>query len=128
MFKFFALAALCVVVSCSPVACFSQEEEGNEEGNVEYSYGSVVDIKGDANQIVIKEYNLDNDAEEDVTYSVSADATCENVDSWKNIKKGAYVDIEYNVNADGGKIITYIGVYEPEEEETATESEADSVE
>ena len=107
-----------IAIFSFPIAGFSQEQQ---EEDAEYGYGTVVEIRKDSNEIVINEYGWENDIESEVTYSIHADAKTENVDSWKNIRKGAYIDIEYVKGENNKRIANYISVYEPEITEEAEE-------
>jgi len=104
-------ALLCVAIILAPAAGFSQEEE-----NAEYTYGTIIEVKKDANEIVISEYDWEADEEVEITYSVDADIKIENADTWKNIPNGTYVDVEYVTDENGKRVANYINAYEPEEE------------
>jgi hypothetical protein len=83
-----------------------------QEGETILAYGEVVSVSG--NSITINEvlYDEDTDIEtfRETTYTLSADATINNVGSLEEIDTGKEVDIEYR-ETDGGKQATNIYVY-----------------
>ena len=102
---------LLLILVCASLACmpaYSQEEDLN------YGYGSVLEIKSASNEIVIDEYDYENDEEIVVTYSVHPEVKMENITSWKSIPKGTYIDVEYVTDKMGKKVIKYLTVYEKE--------------
>jgi len=113
MVRYLLLAVVCISLTYAPA--YSQEED------VDYGYGTVVEIREDSNEIVVNEYDYENNEEIEVTYCVHDDAKIDNMDSWKDIPNGTYIDVEYVAGADGKKIIKYVNVYEPEETGTETE-------
>ena len=108
MGKYLVFVLLCAITVSPAVISFAQEEE------TEYSYGSVIEIKKESNELIISEYDWDNDAEAQVTYIIHPEAEVENAPSWKEIPNGSYVDIEYTIDKNGKKVAKYISVYEPE--------------
>ncbi|MFH1791659.1 MAG: hypothetical protein ABH885_06740 [Candidatus Omnitrophota bacterium] len=106
-----ALLALCVALLGLPVVGYAQDNPADES---EYSYGSIIEVKGDANQIVVSEYDWDSDAEVNVTYVITPDTEIENSKLLKDIPKGAYIDIEYVQDGQGNKVAKYLSVYEVE--------------
>lgn len=118
MAKYLLLILVCI--SLAYVPAYSQEED------VEYGYGTVVEIKKDSNEIVVSEYDWESEEEVDVTYSIHEDLKIENIDSWKEIPNETYIDIEYVIDADGKRIAKYINAHKTEEietEEIETETE-----
>ena len=111
MNKWLSVVLMSIMVVALPYATFAQEED------VEYDYGSVVKVDATKNEIVIGEYDYDNDTEITVTYLVDPKANFENVNSLKEIAPGTYVDIEYIIAEGGKKIAKSISVYEGESEE-----------
>ncbi len=109
MVKCLVLILVCISLVYAPA--YSQEE------GTEYGYGAVLEIKKDSNEIIVSEYAYESGEETEVTYSLHANATVENIDSWKNIPEGTYVDIEYVTGEKGKRIAKLISVYEIEEAE-----------
>ena len=87
------------------------EEEAGDEYYVEYVYGTLAAIDKNSNKITLNEYDLETDEELNVLYMVDPEVEVENASSWKEIPLGSDIDIEYTVDEDGNKIITYIEVY-----------------
>jgi len=104
--------AVCLLSLAIPLTGFAQETE-----EVEYGYGSIVEVKKEANALVVTEYDWNKDEDISVTYIVHPDAKVENSPSWKEIPTGSYVDIEYVTDSKGSKVAKYIAVYEPESAE-----------
>ena len=88
------------------------------EEETEFSFGTVKSVTGD--QLVVSEYDYESNADADVTYQVSADASFENVGALKEIVVGDSVDIDFLVK-DGQKKAVAITVEKPitEDEEAA---------
>lgn len=105
------ILALAVSVSSLPGNIRAQEEE---EVETEYAYGTVKSIT--SSQIVVKEYDYENDTEVDVIYTIGPDVEYEGVSSYKDISAGDSVEIDYVVKG-GKKIATLISAEEPFEEE-----------
>ena len=80
--------ALGLVFSVSGVSLAQEEEE------TEYSWGAIVGSVS-SNQIVVREYDYDSDEEVNVTYTVDPQLDLRNVESLKNIKVGASIEIDY---------------------------------
>lgn len=110
MGKWISVILACVALVSSPYAVFAQED-------TEYSYGTVVEVNKDKNQISISEYDWETDSEMTVTYSMGPDVKLENVDLLEKIAPDTYVDVEYIVAEDGKKVAKVISVYETENEE-----------
>ena len=87
----------------TPPAAIPEEE-------TEYTYGTVSSVSAD--QLVIKEYDYDNDQEVDITYTVGPDAKIQNAASLKDIVAGDSVEIDYVVK-DGKRIVRNISVEKP---------------
>ncbi len=109
---FCALLAIAVALPVFVSAIAQDEEEAV------YGYGTVAEIRKENNEIVVKEYDWDNDEEIETTYIIHPDVELENSDAWKNIPEGSYIDLEYVTDAAGKKTITYIYVYEPDSGQT----------
>lgn len=100
----------------------AEEVEKTEKAEeVEYSWGTVSSISAD--QLVVKEYDYDSDAEIDVTYIVDSNLKLKNVDSLKNITVGSSVEIDYVTKGDK-KMAKVISV-EPSYEESYTPAETE---
>ena len=98
---------------------------GQAADETEFSYGTVKSIAAD--QIVVSEYDYDTDKDVDVTYSVPAGTTFENVASLQEIKAGDAVDIDYTLK-DGKKVASSVTVEKPiaeGEEDVALDTGAD---
>ena len=111
MNKWLSVVLTSIMVVSLSYATFAQEED------VEYGYGTVVKVDVSKNEIVISEYDYDNDTEGTVTYSVNPEVMFENVNSLKEIAPGTYVDIEYTIREGGKKIAKFISVYKAKSEE-----------
>ena len=112
MNKWLSVVLMSIVVVALPYATFAQEED------VEYDYyATVVKVDVTKNEIVIGEYDYDNDTEVAITYSVDSKTKFENVESLKEIAPGTCVDIEYTIGEGGKKIAKVISAYEGESEE-----------
>ncbi len=88
-----------------------------------YSYGTVRSVS--SGQIVVTEYDYDNDEETDVTYALNQNTAFQNVASLTEIAVGDNVDIVY-VADNGTKIVQSIAVEKmtPEDESTSEVPEA----
>lgn len=117
-----AAAVLAVALLLCQMPSLSLAQEAEEE--VEYSWGTVSSLA--ANQIVVKEYDYDSDAEIDVTYTVDSNLKLKNVDSLKNIAVGSSVEIDYVTKGDK-KVAKVISV-EPSYEEDYTPAETEEEE
>ena len=114
MKKFFFTMSLVLGFSLvlSQTVLFAQDEPAvtAEPAEVlsdsQFTYGTVISV--DAATIKISEYDFETDTSEDVTYDVSPDVKCENVDSMKDVKGGDEVELEY-VMKDGKR--TAISIY-----------------
>lgn len=114
-----ALAVALLLYQMYSLSLAQEAEKTEEAEEVEYSWGTVSSLS--TNQIVVKEYDYDSDAEIDVTYVVDPSVKLKNVDLLKNIAVGASVEIDY-VTKDGKKVAKVISV-EPSYEEEYTPSE-----
>lgn len=90
------------------------EEPLVEFEGTEFSYGTVKSVSGD--QLVVSEYDYENDKDIDVTYSVSPTVTLEGVASLGEIAAGDTVDIDYEIKGDQ-KVAVSIAVEKGGEEE-----------
>jgi hypothetical protein len=98
----------------------AEEEPIVEFEGAEFSYGTVKSVAGD--QLVVSEYDYENDNDIDVTYSVSPEATFEGVASLSEIAAGDSVDIDYEIK-DGQKVAVSIAVEKAELEELGLSAE-----
>ena len=106
MRKYFACILTVAMFFVFSAGAFAQDEE-----EIDFNSGSVKEIRKDSDEIVVSEYDWDNDVDMDVIYIVAPDARVENTDSWGSIATGSYVDFEF-MEKDGKKTITYISVYD----------------
>jgi hypothetical protein len=83
----------------------------------EFSYGTVKSVSGD--QIVVTEYDYEQDKDIDVTYSVNAETTYEGVQSMSEIAAGDSVDVDYKIEGDK-KIALAVAVEKGGEDEELT--------
>ena len=111
MFKSFIAILVSALVVCAPVAGFAQEEQ-----DTEYGYGTIVEIRKEANEIVVNEYDWETGEEGAVVYSIGEEIDVDNAKSWDSIPNGTYVDIEYVMDEKGKKVAGYVSAYEPEQE------------
>jgi len=108
MLKYFACIVAVAFVFAFPAGALAQDEE-----EIDFNSGTVKEVRTNSNEIVVSEYDWDTDTDIDITYVVAPDARVENADSWGNIAGGSYVDFEF-IEKDGKKTITYISVYDAE--------------
>ena len=88
--KGMVIALASVLLVCVSIGfSYAQEED------MEFSYGTVVSVSG--NQVVVSEYDYDQDAETELTYTADPAATFEGVNSVKEIAKGDIIEIDYEV-------------------------------
>ena len=111
MNKWLLAVLVSIMVVSLPCAAFAQEED------TEYGYGTVVTVDVSKNEIVINEYDYENDKEITITYSIDPEVKFGNVESLKEITPDTYVDIEYTIREDGKKIAKVINTYKTESEE-----------
>ena len=78
-----------------PSVIFAQED-------MEYAYGTVVKVDEARKEIVVGEYDWEDDSETTVIYSLDPNVEIENIGSIAEIFPGMSVDIEY-VSTEGGK-------------------------
>lgn len=116
MFKSFIAILVSALVVCAPVAGFAQEEQ-----DTEYGYGTIVEIRKEANEIVVNEYDWETGEEGAVVYSIGEEIDVDNAKSWDSIPNGTYVDIEYVMDNKGKKVAGYVSAYEPEQELSESE-------
>jgi len=105
MNKWLSVVLMSIMVVALPCATFAQEEY------VESEYGTVVKVDVVKNEIVISEYDYENDTEIATTYSVNPETEFENVKSLKELTPGTYVDVTYTTGKDGKKIAKFINTY-----------------
>lgn len=113
MKRYLAVAGLLVLglfVSSWLDTSMAQEEETETK----YASGIVKSISG--NQIVVSEYDDEDEIEIDEKYLLDTNTKYENVDSQKDIAPGDYVGVDY-VSKSGEKIIVLISVEKLAEEE-----------
>ena len=110
-----AVLALGLVI-CSGISL--AQEEAEEE--LDYSWGTVKSLS--SNQIIVTEYDYDNEEMVDVTYTVDPNVKLHNVESLKDIAVGNDVWIDY-VIIEGGKVAMGIEAKKPSYEEEYTPSE-----
>ena len=101
MSKWLLAMLMCVIVVFSSVQLFAQEED------IEYSWGVVKSIF--SAQLVVIEYDYDNDEDLEVTYSIDPKVELRGVKTLKDIVVGDELDIEYVIK-DGKKVIKVITV------------------
>ena len=108
LMAFFMVALLAVGLSVQTAAA--------QDDDVQYSYGKVEKISGEAITLTETYYDEETggDIVETVTYMIVPEVELENVKALEEISAGNEVDIEYS-ETDGTKKVTYIYVY-PEEE------------
>lgn len=107
--KMYFIAALTLLaVSVFSTALYSQTAD------TEYSYGTIVEVKKDSNEIVVSEYDWDTDSEVVTVYSVDPAAAFEGVGSLAEIEANDYVDIEFLPGESGKKTAKYIMIYKEE--------------
>lgn len=114
MNKCLITALTSIAIIALPCLSIGQEE------NMEYSYATVTQVNLSNNEIVVNEYDWNNDTEVTVVYSVSPDARFENVASLKEIKTNDEVSIEY-IEKEGRRIARSVSVYKEEPEPTSKE-------
>ncbi|MBL7157565.1 MAG: hypothetical protein ISS92_05355 [Candidatus Omnitrophica bacterium] len=120
MGKLLIFGLLSVSLFLFPIAGFSQEDIP-QEGDAEYGYGTVVELRENSNELVISEYDWESDEEGEVVYYVDDAVEIENVDSWKELPVGTPIDIEYITGEKDKKVITRINYYDTEAMEPNTE-------
>ena len=96
-----------------------QAASAQAEDTTEFSYGAVKSIS--ENQVVVTEYDYDNDKDMDVAYSVPANVTLEGAAKLTEIVIGDAVDIDYVVK-NGQKIASVISVEKGTEEAEGEEA------
>ena len=110
-----------VVATEEPVT--QQAALAQAEDTTEFSYGTVKSVS--EGQLVVAEYDYDNDKDVDITYSVPANVTLDGVAKLSEIVVGNAVDIDYVVK-DGQKVVSVIsvekGTAETENEDTALDT------
>lgn len=79
----------------------------------EYAYGTVLSISGD--QLVLTEYDLIQDQDVEVTYTLDPAIELENLNSLEDLAAGTNVDVDY-FEKDGVKTAVYLAVETPLEE------------
>ena len=93
------------------------EEPVVEFEGAEFSYGTAKSVS--ANQLVVSEYDYENDKDVDVTYSVNEKTTLEGIKAVTEIAAGDSVDIDYEVKGDQ-KIALSIAVEKGGDDEEAS--------
>ena len=110
--------------------CYSSSMVYAQENELDYTYGTVVNITPD--KIIIEEYDYDNEENIETSYSIGANTEIENVQSTEDIEPGDYVDIDYMMKDGARTAITIIVekeiVEEPVEEEIEEEVEIYEIE
>ena len=121
--KIFLSVILAVTIFCF-VSNFSLAQD---EKDMDYSWGAVVEMSSD--QIVVSEYDYDLDEEKDVVYKVSPDTELRNIEALKDLAEGDSVEISYVVKGKEriAKVITLEESY-LEEEYSATEELDEEIE
>lgn len=109
---------MCIITVFSSAQTFAQEED------VEYTWGTVKSIS--SSQIVVTEYDYDNDEDVEATYSTDPKVELIGVKTLKDIAVGDDLDIEYVIQG-GKKVAKVITVEKPsktEEQEEYAPSQA----
>jgi hypothetical protein len=90
---------------------YAQDKPEMEVPSVEteYSTGMVVSVDETLNQIVVREYDYNQDQEVEVTYTVNQETTFEDVASLKDIAAGDSIEIEF-VSENGAKIAKMVTI------------------
>lgn len=86
------IACVVAFLMCS-MAGISQAQEQEEE--MEYTYGTVVSVS--AKEIVVSEYDYEEDKEVNVTYAIDPKAKIEGAESAADIAVGDIVEMDYMV-------------------------------
>ena len=107
MSKWLSAVVICIV---SIIIVFSSAQTFAQEEDIAYSWGMVKSIS--SSQIVVTEYDYDNDEDVEVTYSVDPKVELIGVKSLKDIALGDSLDIEYVIQS-GKKIAKVITVEKP---------------
>ena len=81
-----------------------------EEGELDYSYGTVVKVDLDGRTVVISEYDWEKESDIEVTYYIDKGAAFKNFTSLEELAAGSSVDIDY-VERNGKKTATLIDVF-----------------
>ena len=97
MKKYFVISvsiiSLCVGISLAMAQ--DNEEEDILDGDLEYTYGSVVSVT--PAEIVINEYNYESDQEVQVSYVVNGETKFNKINSAQELAKDDNVDVYYKV-------------------------------
>ena len=109
MGRYLLMLVMAMVVIVTFGTTFAQEEEEYPE----FNYGTVVKIDPSRKEIVVSEYDFENDVEGNVTYSIAPDAEFDGVDSIQDIKNGDEIGIEY-IDKGGRRIAKFISIYREE--------------
>ena len=111
MSKWLLAVLICIITVFSSTQTFAQEED------IEYSWGTVKSIS--SSQIVVTEYDYDNDEDVEATYSVDPKVELIGVKSLEDIAVGDSLDIEYIIQSGKkiAKVITVEKLFKAEEQE-----------
>ena len=97
------LALVCLVSLYVTGTIFAEE--------VNYTYGTVSKVNKSGGMLTITEYDWDTGEEMDAVYIVGPDVETENIDVWHNVPVGGEIDVEYEIDDKGNKVIKYIALY-----------------
>lgn len=111
MKKFLIWSLIFSSVILVPQAAFSAALMPEGEEDLDYSYGTVIDIKNDSNEIILTEYDWESDKDIEITYSISPDVRVENSSSWQSIPIGSDVDVEYVTDENDNRIAMSITLW-----------------
>ena len=114
MSKWLSAVLICII---SIIIVFSSTQTFAQEEDIEYSWGTVKSIS--SSQIVVTEYDYDNDEDVEATYSVDPKVELIGVKSLKDIAVGDSLDIEYVIQSGKkiAKVITVEKLFKAEEQE-----------
>lgn len=98
---------ICFMIICSFLTA-------QEQNITEYAFGTVNSIS--PNQVIISEYDYDNEVEKNGIYVITAETEYENASSHKDISEGDDLEIEY-ILKDGKNTAVLIVAEKPENEE-----------
>ena len=104
MKRYLIFALICAFIF-SPSAPLAQEEDA------EYTYGIVIAVDAEKNEITIREYDWNTSSGTPTTYSVDPDVKVDGAESWQDIPIGSDIDIDLKVNNKGQKVVRYISHY-----------------
>ena len=96
--------------------CFWSLNSWAQEENLEYSFGTVVNVNKESSQLTVKEYAYDKDTDVDVQYALDPKVALENIDSIDALSAQDIIELSYITGKDNNRVAKSIRAFKPQKE------------